>query len=163
MTNAAREIRELREGDYAPDFTLDSDKGGSITLSELRGKNVVLYFYPKDDTPGCTIEGKEFSNYIDDFEDAKTIVIGISRDDTTSHQRFKQKCDLSVTLVSDIDGTVCEAYAVWVEKNMYGKKYMGIQRDTFLVDKKGMIKKIWHKVKVEGHAREVLEEARKLS
>lgn len=162
MSEAVRAQRELRAGDYAPDFTLDDDSGKSIVLSELRGKNVVVYFYPKDDTPGCTLEGKDFSNLQDDFEDANTLVFGISRDNLDSHRKFKEKCDLSVSLLADNSGTVCEAYSVWVEKNMYGKKYMGIQRDTFLIDKKGMIKRVWNKVKVEGHAKEVLEEARKL-
>jgi len=153
----------LKVGDFAPDFTLDTDGDGKITLSELRGKNVVLYFYPKDDTPGCTMESKEFAEAKEDFDDEKTIIIGISKDNVKSHNKFKEKYCLPFTLASDSEGTVCDAYGVWVEKNMYGKKYMGIRRDTFLIDKKGTISKIWHKVKPAGHAAEVLETVRDLN
>jgi peroxiredoxin Q/BCP len=153
---------ELKEGLFAPDFTLNTDSGGHITLSELRGKNVVLYFYPKDDTPGCTVEAQDFRNNIQFFGGVDTVIIGISKDSVESHDKFKAKHCLPFTLASDETVSVCEAYGTWVEKSMYGKKYMGIQRDTFLLDKKGKIIKIWRKVKVDGHAQEVLEAARKL-
>jgi peroxiredoxin Q/BCP len=154
--------RPLVEGYFAPDFTLDTDGNSSLTLSELRGKNVVLYFYPKDDTPGCTIEAKDFSDNLKLFELEETVIIGISKDTIESHDKFKAKYCLPFTLASDANSTVCEAYGTWVEKNMYGKKYMGIQRDTFLIDKTGKIRKIWRKVKVEGHASEVLQYVRNM-
>jgi thioredoxin-dependent peroxiredoxin len=154
--------KELQAGDYAPDFTLDTDTSGSVTLSKLRGKNIVLYFYPKDDTPGCTLEAKDFSTNHGRITAAGAVVLGISKDDVESHNKFKDKYCLPFTLASDTEGSVCEAYDVWVEKNMYGKKYMGIQRDTFLIDRDGIIRKIWHKVKVEGHVDEVLAELNKL-
>jgi peroxiredoxin Q/BCP len=153
---------QLKEGHFAPDFTIDTDNAGNITLSSLRGKNVVLYFYPKDDTPGCTIEAKEFSDNLQFFEVANTVVIGLSKDTVASHDKFKNKCGINFTLASDANSTVCEAYGTWVMKSMYGKDYMGIQRDTFLIDKTGKIRKIWRKVKAEGHAKEALEAARAL-
>jgi len=146
----------LQVGDFAPDFTLDKDGGGNITLSRLRGKNVVIYFYPKDDTPGCTTESKDFRDYISDFEYHDTVVLGISKDSIESHNKFKGKYNLSFPLLSDEEGSVCAAYNAWVEKNMYGKKYMGIERSTFLIDKKGVIKAVWPKVKVDGHVKEVI-------
>lgn len=163
MAETAEKTHSLKVGDYAPDFTLDTDGNNTITLSELRGKNVVIYFYPKDDTPGCTIEAKEFALSEEDFKDNDTKIIGISKDDVKSHDGFKKKYCLPFTLASDVEGSVCEAYGVWVEKNMYGKKYMGIQRATFLVDKKGIIREIWPKVKVEEHARAVLEAVQDIS
>ena len=153
---------ELKEGHFAPDFEIDVDNGNKLILSELRGKNVVLYFYPKDDTPGCTIEANEFTKSINFFDLSDTLVIGLSKDTVESHCKFRDKYSLKITLASDANSTVCEAYGTWVEKNMYGKKYMGIQRDTFLIDKTGKIRKIWRKVKAEGHAAEVLEVARAL-
>jgi len=153
----------LKVGDYAPDFSAPTDGGGNFSLSSYRGKkNIVIYFYPKDDTPGCTIEGKEFSSTLPEFQELDTIVIGISKDDTASHDKFKEKHCLTIPLAYDETGTICEAYDCWVEKSMYGKKYMGIQRSTFLVDKKGVIRKIWQVVKVEGHVKEVLKETEKL-
>ncbi|NDF11270.1 MAG: peroxiredoxin [Proteobacteria bacterium] len=158
MTKAVRnQARLLEEGDFAPDFTLDTDEGTKITLSKLRGQNVVLYFYPKDDTPGCTLEAKDFTTLHRDFERFETVIIGLSKDDVESHKKFKEKYCMPFTLASDMEGTVLEAYNVWVEKSMYGKSYMGIQRDTYLIDKKGVIQKIWRKVKVEGHAQEVFD------
>lgn len=155
---------ELKEGNFAPDFVMDTDGDGKIILSELRDKNnVVIYFYPKDNTPGCTIEAKSFRDNIKDFEKNDTIIIGISKDTVESHDKFKDKCELPFTLASDANSTVCEAYGCWVEKNMYGKKFMGIARNTFLIDKKGKIRKIWKKVKVDGHALEVLEEIKKIN
>jgi peroxiredoxin Q/BCP len=122
----------------------------------------VLYFYPKDDTPGCTIEANEFTRDASLFEAANTVVIGLSKDTVESHCKFRDKYDLKILLASDANSTVCEAYGTWVEKNMYGKKYMGIQRDTFLIDKTGRIRKIWRKVKPEGHPQEVLSAIRSL-
>lgn len=152
----------LNIGDKAPDFTLTTDGEGSISLAKLKGKNVVLYFYPKDDTPGCTIEAKDFRDLMDDFKKSDTVIIGLSKDSVKSHDKFKEKFCLPFTLASDTEGTTCEAYGVWVEKSMYGKKYMGIERATFLIDKQGKIAQIWSKVKVEGHAKEVLEAAKGL-
>lgn len=153
----AEEVK-LEEGKFAPDFTLDTDGSGKLTLSDFRDKkNVVLYFYPKDDTPGCTKEAQQFAENKENFDSEDTVIIGVSKDEVKKHDKFKEKYCLPFTLASDANSTVCEAYGVWVEKNMYGKKYMGIQRDTFLLDKKGKIKKIWRKVKVDGHAEDVLE------
>jgi thioredoxin-dependent peroxiredoxin len=152
----------LKVGDMAPDFTLTTDGGGSISLKELKGKTVVLYFYPRDDTPGCTAEACAFRDSLPDFSKVKAEVVGISRDSVGSHDKFKRKFKLPFPLVSDEDGKVTEAYGVWVEKSMYGKKYMGVERATFLIDGKGVIRDIWRKVKVEGHTDEVLEAARAL-
>ncbi len=152
----------LKEGHFAPDFTIDTDKGVGFTLSELRGKNVVLYFYPKDDTPGCTVEAKEFTADTRSYEELNTVVVGLSKDTVESHCKFRDKYKLNVILASDANSTVCEAYNCWVKKSMYGKEYMGIQRDTFLIDKAGKIRKIWRKVKAEGHSQEVLTAIRAL-
>lgn len=152
----------LKVGDMAPDFTLTTDGGGSISLKELKGKTVVLYFYPRDDTPGCTAEACAFRDSLPDFSKVKAEVVGISRDSVGSHDKFKRKFKLPFPLASDEDGKVTEAYGVWVEKSMYGKKYMGVERATFLIDGKGVIRDIWRKVKVEGHTDEVLEAARAL-
>ncbi|MEQ6247760.1 peroxiredoxin [Sulfitobacter sp. HNIBRBA3233] len=141
----------------APDFTLPVTGGGTVTLSDLRGQPVVLYFYPRDDTPGCTKESIAFSEHLAAFEDRNVKVFGISRDTLAKHDRFAAKHDLSVPLLSDEEGTVTEAYGVWVEKNMYGKKSMGIERSTFLIDAQGTVARIWRKVKVPGHVEEVLE------
>lgn len=149
-------------GAAAPDFTLPTQGNGSVSLSGLKGQNVVLYFYPKDDTPGCTIEAKDFRDLMGDFKSANTVIIGLSKDDVKSHDKFVEKFCLPFTLASDTDGAVCEAYGTWVEKSMYGKKYMGIDRVTFLIDKQGKIAKSWPKVKVDGHAKEVLEAAQGL-
>jgi len=143
-------------GDKAPDFTLPADNGGKASLKALKGKSVVLYFYPKDDTPGCTAQACAFRDALPDFAKVKAAVVGISRDSAASHEKFKRKFDLPFPLASDKDGNVCRAYGVWVEKSMYGKKYMGIERTTFLIDGKGVIRKAWRKVKVDGHAEEVL-------
>lgn len=152
----------LGVGDSAPDFTLRTD-AGSITLSALRGKPVVIYFYPKDDTPGCTAEACSFRDNLADFSSVEAEVIGISRDTADSHARFRKKYDLTFHLASDEDGRVCESYGAWVEKNNYGKKYMGIERCTFLVDKDGKISRIWRRVKVDGHTGKVLEAVRSLA
>ncbi len=153
----------LKVGDKAPDFTLPSDGGGEISLKALKGKTVVLYFYPKDDTSGCTAEACAFRDALPDFSKVEAAVIGISRDSVASHDKFKTKYGLPFPLASDEDGKVCEAYGTWVEKSMYGRKYMGIERATFLIDGKGVIRGIWRKVKVPGHAAEVLKVASALN
>ncbi len=149
-------------GDTAPDFTLPRDGGGELTLSALRPARVVLYFYPKDDTSGCTKEALGFTEAAEDFAAAGAQVIGVSRDSVAKHDRFVAKHGLKVALVSDEGGDVCESYGVWVEKSMYGKKYMGIERATFLIDGDGQIARVWRKVKVPGHVDEVLEAVRAL-
>ena len=146
----------LEIGQPAPLFSLKSDEGTEIALSELKGKNVVLYFYPKDDTPGCTIEAQDFARKIKEFEKRDCIVLGISKDDIQSHCRFIEKYDLSFNLLADEDAQVCELYGVIKEKSMFGKKYMGIDRSTYLIDKMGKIVEIWRSVKVNGHVEEVL-------
>ena len=149
-------------GETAPDFTLPSTGSDPVTLSALQSGPVVLFFYPRDDTPGCTKESIGFSGSLADFEAAGTKVFGISRDTMDKHQKFTAKHDLTVPLLSDDAGTVTEAYGVWVEKNMYGKKSMGIERATFLIDATGKIARTWRKVKVPGHVEEVLEAVRAL-
>jgi len=148
--------RELKVGDKAPDFTLPSDGGGSVALAQLKGKSVVLYFYPKDDTSGCTAEAIAFTQSAKAFKAAGAVVLGVSKDSPASHDKFKAKYDLALTLASDEDTKVAKAYGVWVEKSMYGRRYMGMERATFLIDGKGIIRQIWRKVKVPGHAAEVL-------
>jgi len=149
-------------GDKAPDFTLSTDGNGKVTLSKLRGQKVVLYFYPKDDTTGCTAEACGFRDSFPKFGKTEAAVIGISKDSVASHDKFKKKYELPFTLASDGDGKVCEAYGVWVEKSMYGRKYMGIERATFLIDEKGVVRGVWHKVKVPGHVDAVLTAAKAL-
>jgi peroxiredoxin Q/BCP len=146
----------LKVGDTAPDFSMPTDDGSSIWLSALRGKKVVLYFYPKDDTPGCTVEACSFRDNLPDFKGVNAEIIGVSRDDSASHQRFRDKFGLNFTLASDTTGKVTEDYGVWVEKNMYGNVRMGIQRATFIIDEKGKIAHIFPKVSPEGHTAEVL-------
>lgn len=146
-------------GDKAPDFTLPGDAGKTITLSALKGKKVVVYFYPKDDTPGCTKEAIAFTQHKAAFEAANTVIIGVSKDTVAKHDKFIAKHDLAIDLASDEDGAMIEDYGVWVEKNMYGKKYMGIERATYLIDEAGVIKQVWRKVKVKGHVEQVLEAA----
>ncbi len=156
-------MSELKTGDLAPTFKLPADGGNEIDLADLRGKTVVLYFYPKDDTPGCTTEAIDFTHAQADFEAANTVVIGVSKDSVQKHDKFKAKHDLSVALVADEAGEICEAYGVWVLKKLYGREYMGIERATFLIGPDGKIAGIWRKVKVKGHADVVLEAARKLA
>jgi peroxiredoxin Q/BCP len=151
-----------KPGDVAPDFTLPSDGDGEISLSDLRGRKVILYFYPKDLTPGCTQESCDFRDALPDFNGIDATIIGLSRDSAARHDEFKAKYDLNFPLAADEDGAVCEAYGVWVEKSMYGRKFMGIERSTFLVDAAGVVRQVWHKVKVKGHAQEVLQEAKRL-
>ncbi len=155
-------MTNLKTGDKGPEFTLPTNGDGVVSLAKLKGKNVVIYFYPKDDTPGCTIEAKDFRDLMGDFKKSNTEIIGISKDSVKSHDKFKEKFCLPFILASDEDTKVCQEYGVWVEKSMYGKKYMGISRETFLIDAKGKIAHIWDKVKVEGHAAEVLEAAKAL-
>ncbi len=149
----------LNEGDSAPAFSLPGDKGEAVKLSALKGNTVVIYFYPKDDTSGCTAEAKDFSCLNGAFEKAGICVIGVSPDSAESHRKFKHKYDLTVELAADETHAVAEKYGVWVEKSMYGRKYMGVERSTFLIDRKGRIARIWRKVKVPGHAEEVLQAA----
>ena len=149
-------------GAPAPDFTLPRDGGGEITLSSLRPKKVVVYFYPRDDTSGCTKEAVGFTEAADAFAAADTVVIGISKDSVASHDKFVRKHGLGVILASDEGSDVCERFGVWVEKAMYGKKYMGIERATFLIDGAGQVAQVWRKVKVPGHVEAVLEAARGL-
>ncbi len=146
----------LKEGDPAPDFVLPDENGHKVKLSDFRGKRVILYFYPKDNTSGCTKEAIEFRDLHDDFLAKNAVILGISKDGQKSHQNFKAKYDLPFQLLSDESTEVQQAYGVWQEKSMYGRKYMGTVRSTFLIDENGMIRKIWPKVKVTGHASEVL-------
>ena len=147
---------ELKAGDPAPNFDLPTDGAGRASLGKLKGKPVVLYFYPKDDTSGCTSEAKGFTEAADAFAKAGATVIGVSKDSVLSHEKFKAKYDLGFPLAADTDGAAVEAYGVWVEKSMYGRKYMGIERATFLIDPQGKIARVWRKVKVTGHVAEVL-------
>jgi len=140
------------EGEEAPNFALISDDGKKVTLSDYRGKKVVLYFYPKDNTPGCTSEAKEFRDNIKEFEKENAVILGVSKDSVESHQKFKQKHELPFTLLSDPEGRVLELYGVWKKKSLYGRTFMGAERTTFLIDENGVVKKIYRKVRVEGHA-----------
>ena len=153
----------VEDGDKAPDFEVPTDDGGTLKLSRLRGKPVVLYFYPKDDTSGCTAEAKDVSRLAADFGAAGAEVIGVSPDGVESHQTFRRKYDLAITLAADADTAVAQAYGVWVEKSMYGRAYMGVERSTFLIDGEGRIARSWRKVKVPGHAEEVLSATKALA
>ncbi|ATE66644.1 peroxiredoxin [Rhizorhabdus dicambivorans] len=152
----------LKEGDKAPDVKLELPDGSSTSIAEQAGKIVVLYFYPKDDTPGCTTEAQSFTALADEFAAAGTTIIGVSKDNAARHRKFIDKYGLKVALASDNDGGVCEAYGTWIEKSLYGRQYMGIDRATFLIGKDGRIAKIWRKVKVKGHAEAVLAAAKAL-
>lgn len=155
--------KDLNVGDKAPSFSLATDGGGRISLKDLSGKPIVLYFYPKDDTSGCTREAVAFTGLLAKFNRLGVKVIGVSKDSIESHDKFKAKHDLGVVLGSDPDGNVVESYGCWVEKSLYGRKYMGIDRSTFLIDPKGKISRIWRKVKVPGHAEDVLEAAKAMA
>ena len=146
----------INEGDVAPDFTLQSDDERKVSLSDYRGKKVVLYFYPKDNTPGCTNEAIEFRNLIKKFEKEDIVILGISKDSVQSHKKFKQKHDLPFTLLSDPESEALNIYGVWKKKSLYDKTFMGIERTTFLIDEKGIVRKIYRKVKVKGHAQTCL-------
>lgn len=145
------------EGQPAPDFTLPDQEGKEVSLSSLRGKPVVLYFYPKDDTPGCTKEACAFRDAREEYEEAGALVIGVSPDTPESHQKFIKKYDLTFPLLADMDKEVCQAFGVWKEKNMYGKKSLGVERTTFIIDREGVIRKIFPRVRVDGHSSAVLE------
>jgi len=149
-------------GKKAPDFKMATDGNGEVNLKDLKGKKVVLYFYPKDDTPGCTKEACGFRDALPDFSSVDAEIVGVSKDSVAKHDKFKTKYDLPFTLASDEDGSVCEAYGTWVEKSMYGRKYMGIDRATFLIDEQGVLQREWRKVKVKGHVEQVLEAAKGL-
>ena len=154
--------KDLAAGDKAPAFDLPAGGGGRVKLAELKGKPVILYFYPKDDTSGCTKEAIDFTAKKKDFDKLGAQVIGVSKDSAASHEKFTKKHALKVSLGADEDGKACEAYGVWVEKSMYGRKYMGIERATFLIDGAGKIARVWRKVKVPGHADDVLAAAKAL-
>jgi thioredoxin-dependent peroxiredoxin len=142
----------VEEGRPAPDFTLPSDRGDDLTLSDLRGRKVVLYFYPKDDTPGCTIQACDFRDAVPRFEGVDAVVLGVSADSAESHRRFREKYALNFPLLADESHAVSEAYGVWKEKSMYGRKFMGIERSTFLIDEEGNVERIWRRVSPKGHA-----------
>jgi len=150
-------MSHLKINDPAPDFEAIVTDGRHIRLSQFKGKNVVLYFYPKDNTPGCTNEARDFQALLPEFEKQNTKIIGVSRDSQASHQKFRDKLGLTFDLISDVDGTVCQAYGVLKPKQMFGREYMGIVRSTFLIDAQGTIRGIWSKVKVNGHAKSVLD------
>ena len=152
----------VNEGDPVPDVKLETVEGKEISPTDFTSQKLVLYFYPKDDTSGCTAEAQAFSALAEEFQNAGTWILGVSKDPAKSHARFTDKYGLKVALASDSDGSVCEAFGTWVEKSMYGRKYMGIDRATFLVDRDGVVKRVWRKVKVPGHVEEVLEAARAL-
>ncbi len=153
----AKQTPHPLEGKKAPAFTLESSAGKNVKLSDFKGSLTVLYFYPKDNTPGCTLEAKEFRDAAQEFEKAGAVVLGVSPDSVASHCKFIDKHDLNFLLLADPEHVVAEKYGVWVEKNMYGKKYMGIQRATFLIDGNGRVRCVWPKVKPSGHAQEVLD------
>lgn len=157
MSKTAAEI-----GAPAPDFALPADGGRTVSLSELRGRTVVFYLYPRDDTSGCTKEAIEFSQRLPEFEAAGAVVLGLSKDSPASHDRFREKHGLAVTLLSDKTGETVEAYGSWVEKSMYGRKYLGVDRSTFLIDGQGVLRRAWRGVKVPGHVDEVLAAAHDL-
>lgn len=152
----------ISEGDKAPAFSAPTDGGGNISLKDLKGKNVVLYFYPKDSTPGCTKEACAFRDLMPDFSKVDAEIFGVSKDSVKRHDNFKAKYELPFTLISDDDGSICDSFGTWVEKMLYGRKYMGIERATFLIDGKGVVRKVWRKVKVAGHVEDVLESAKSL-
>ena len=149
-------------GDKAPSFNGVTDGGGSLSLEDLKDKKIVLYFYPKDDTPGCTTEAQGFRDAVNDFAKLGVEIVGVSKDSVKRHDKFKSKYDLPFKLISDEDGKICEAYGVWQEKKNYGKTYMGIVRSTFLIDEKGRVAEIWRNLRVKGHVERVLEAAKGL-
>jgi len=152
----------LKEGDKAPNVSLPLPDGSATSVVDQAGKILILYFYPKDDTPGCTTEAQAFTALADDFARADAVIIGVSKDSAARHTKFIDKYGLKFQLASDSDDSICDAYGTWIEKTLYGRNYMGIERATFLIGKDGRIAKIWHKVKVKGHADEVLAAAKEL-
>ena len=151
----------ITEGEKAPNFTLKSDDDKEVSLNDFRGKKVVLYFYPKDGTAGCTNEAKDFRDNVKEFEQENTVIVGVSKDSVESHQKFKKKHNLPFTLLSDPEGSVLDLYGVWKEKSLYGRTFMGTERTTFLIDEKGVVKKVYRKVKVKGHAEACLLDLKK--
>lgn len=151
----------VSEGEEAPDFTLQADDEREVSLSDYQGKRLVLYFYPKDGTPGCTREAVEFRDLMKEFEKEDIVILGVSKDSVKSHQKFKQKHDLPFTLLSDPEGKVLDLYGVWKKKSLYGRTFMGTERTTFLIDEKGVITKIYRKVKAKGHAQTCLLDLRR--
>lgn len=156
-------MKELVVGDVAPDFKISIGENKQISLSELAGKYIVLYFYPKDNTPGCTVEARDFNSLLPEFKKLNTEIIGVSRDSLKSHDKFRNLFGLKFHLGSDTESSLCQQYGVWIEKSMFGKKYMGINRASFLINKEGKIAHIWPKVKIKGHAQEVLDKIKELS
>lgn len=150
-------------GTQVPNFKLASTGGKTVSLSEFQGKTVVLYFYPKDDTPGCTLEGQDFRDHAADFQKLNAVVLGVSRDNVSSHEKFKDKYELNFDLLADEDETLCNMFDVIKEKNMYGKQVRGIERSTFLVDNQGVLRQAWRKVKVDGHVTAVIDAVKQLS
>jgi len=155
-------MSEIEVGGIAPQIELPRDGGGHVRLNDFKGQKVVLYYYPADDTSGCTLEAVDFTRHLPEFDKAGTVVIGVSPDSEQSHDKFKAKHDLSIILAADVDRTVIESFGLWVEKQMYGRKFMGVERATFLIGADGRIAKIWRKVKVKGHVDEVLAAAQAL-
>jgi peroxiredoxin Q/BCP len=153
----------VQEGDQVPDVAMEGPEGKPVSPRDFSGQKLVVYFYPKDDTSGCTKEAQEFSALAEQFTAAGTWVLGVSKDSAAKHRKFTEKYELKVPLATDGDGSACEAFGVWVEKSMYGRKYMGIERATFLVDRDGVVKRVWRKVSVPGHAQEVLRAAQELT
>lgn len=151
-------MTDLTIGDAAPDFSLPANNDQTISLSDYKGQKVILYFYPKDDTPGCTTQACDFNDTLSELGNLNTVVLGVSKDPLAKHKKFAEKYSLGFPLLSDEEHNTCENYGVWVEKNMYGKKFMGIERSTFLIDEEGKIEKIWRKVKVRGHLEDILQE-----
>jgi peroxiredoxin Q/BCP len=152
----------LSEGQAVPDVKLEGMDGQAISPADFRGQKLVIYFYPKDDTSGCTREAQDFTALAAEFENAGAWVLGVSKDDARKHRKFTDKYELKVPLATDADGSVCEAFGTWIQKSMYGRKYMGIERATFLIDGDGLVQRVWRNVKVPGHAQEVLAAARAL-
>jgi len=159
---APKAVKGPKEGSAAPDFDLPTDGTGRVSLKALRGKSVVLYFYPRDDTPGCTKEACGFNDALPDFSKIKAEIVGVSKDKETSHAKFRDKYGLKFLLAADTELKVAKAYGVWVEKSLYGRKYMGMDRATFLIDKQGIVRRVWRGVKVPGHVEAVLEAAKAL-
>jgi peroxiredoxin Q/BCP len=153
----------VQEGDPVPDVKMEGPDGKPVSPTDFSGQKLVVYFYPKDDTSGCTKEAQDFSALAEQFTAAGTWVLGVSKDSAAKHRKFTDKYELKVALATDGDGSACEAFGVWVEKSMYGRKYMGIERATFLVDRDGVVKRVWRKVNVPGHAEEVLRAAQELT
>lgn len=149
----------VEKGDAAPPFTLPADDGSEVSLEQLRGRKVVLYFYPKDDTPGCTREACDFQERLPRFREEDVVILGVSPDPVESHEKFKEKYGLDFPLLADTDHEVADAYGVWKKKSMFGKKYWGVERSTFLIDEEGTVEEAWRKVKARGHAQQVAERA----